>query len=148
MKFAIVVVKEFRGFPKNHVLQVVDSTDKWSVEIDADIVKPVIFDDEIISGSFLKAIESSNGLIIVSNIDGQKDVMLQNLRIARQNLLLEADISINKLDDTGMSSTAFRQYRQQLRDVTENFKNPDGSISDSILSVDLNSILPKKPIGA
>lgn len=37
-------------------------------------------------------------------------------RAERNNLLVEADIEINKLVDLGLDETAWRVYRQELRD--------------------------------
>jgi hypothetical protein len=50
-------------------------------------------------------------------------------RAERDKLLVEADIEINKLVDTGLDSTEWRVYRQALRDST------------------LTWVLPSKPIG-
>ena len=50
-------------------------------------------------------------------------------RSERNNLLLEADIEINKLVDLGLDATEWRVYRQELRDST------------------LTWVLPSKPIG-
>lgn len=50
-------------------------------------------------------------------------------RAERNNLLVEADIEINKLVDTGKDATEWRVYRQELRDST------------------LTWILPSKPEG-
>ena len=41
-----------------------------------------------------------------------------DFRTKRNMLLVEADITINKLEDNGQDSTAWRQYRQALRDST------------------------------
>ena len=50
-------------------------------------------------------------------------------RAERNNLLVEADVEINKLVDLGLDSTEWRIYRQELRDST------------------LTWVLPSKPIG-
>ena len=50
-------------------------------------------------------------------------------RAERNNLLVEADVEINKLVDLGLDSTEWRIYRQELRDLT------------------LTWVLPSKPIG-
>ena len=51
-------------------------------------------------------------------------------RAERNQLLVEADIEINKLDDLNMNSSSWRAYRQALRDSTESW------------------VLPTKPEGA
>ena len=53
----------------------------------------------------------------------------RQFRAERNNLLVEADIEINKLVDLGLDSTEWRVYRQALRDST------------------LTWGLPSKPIG-
>lgn len=50
-------------------------------------------------------------------------------RAERDKLLVEADIEINKLVDSGIDSTEWRVYRQALRDAT------------------LTWVIPSKPIG-
>lgn len=51
-------------------------------------------------------------------------------RAERNQLLIEADIEINKLEDLNKDSSSWRAYRQALRDSTENW------------------VLPTKPEGA
>ena len=81
-----------------------------------------------------KAVITSDGLIIKEltqteeNEFAQLDVEYQNnlpekykteIRITREPLFTEADIEINKLEDIGQDATAWRTYRQELRDMTE-----------------------------
>ena len=47
-----------------------------------------------------------------------------DFRHKREPLLKEADITINKLEDIGQDSTAWRQYRQALRDATATWIMP------------------------
>lgn len=47
-----------------------------------------------------------------------------NFRIQRNNLLKEADIEINKLDDNSQDSSKWRIYRQALRDATISWELP------------------------
>ena len=47
-----------------------------------------------------------------------------DFREKRNQLLIEADITINKLEDNGQDSTAWRQYRQELRDATTTWVMP------------------------
>lgn len=61
--------------------------------------------------------------------DGEKwvrdlAVVLQEIREERKNLLEEADHRINWLEDNGLNSETARQYRQQLRDMTQGL-DPD-----------------------
>ena len=41
------------------------------------------------------------------------------IRASREPLFEEADIAIYKLEDSGGDTTAWRKYRQQLRDMTD-----------------------------
>ena len=45
-------------------------------------------------------------------------------RAERNQLLIEADIEINKLDDLNMDSSSWRAYRQALRDATMTWELP------------------------
>ena len=45
-------------------------------------------------------------------------------RAERNQLLIEADIEINKLEDLNKDSSSWRVYRQALRDSTENWVLP------------------------
>lgn len=45
-------------------------------------------------------------------------------RAERNQLLIEADIEINKLEDLNMDSSSWRAYRQALRDSTESWVLP------------------------
>lgn len=48
----------------------------------------------------------------------------REIRQHRNQLLMSADITINKLEDQGQSAAAWRSYRQQLRDLPESCDNP------------------------
>ncbi|MEG3220234.1 phage tail assembly chaperone [Vibrio gigantis] len=47
---------------------------------------------------------------------------LELLREARKPLLIEADHLVNVALDREVEITPFRQYRQQLRDITQTYK--------------------------
>ena len=47
------------------------------------------------------------------------DEQKNNLRANREPLLEEADWEINKLEDSGGDASAWRTYRQKLRDITK-----------------------------
>jgi len=76
---------------------------------------------------------------------------LNQIRNVRQPLLLEADVNINILFDTDndISLPSWKNYRQELRDITDNYKNEDGSPNESALD-EIDDILtdiswPVKP---
>lgn len=50
--------------------------------------------------------------------DSKDDRLKQVLREQRQTLLEEADYKINTLVDNNQDASAWRTYRQQLRDIT------------------------------
>tara|TARA_R110000737_G_scaffold308598_1_gene316666 strand:- start:89 stop:307 length:219 start_codon:yes stop_codon:yes gene_type:complete len=45
---------------------------------------------------------------------------LDKIRLERERFLHEADIEILKLEDAGLDTSAWRTYRQVLRDITKN----------------------------
>ena len=51
--------------------------------------------------------------------DGATERKKNNLRDTRKPLLEEADHKINTLVDNGGDATAWRKYRQELRDITK-----------------------------
>ena len=51
--------------------------------------------------------------------DSKDDRLKQVLREQRQPLLEEADYKINTLVDNNQDASAWRTYRQQLRDITK-----------------------------
>ena len=53
------------------------------------------------------------------------DIRADSIREMRVPLLLVADHRINFLEDNGLDSTAWRRYRQSLRDVTLQQTFPD-----------------------
>ena len=80
-----------------------------------------------------KAIVTSQGLKIVDLTEAEEielkeaEIQAQNnipekqkkeIRATREFLFEEADIEIYKLEDSGGDTTAWRTYRQQLRDMT------------------------------
>jgi|5B_taG_2_1085324.scaffolds.fasta_scaffold09859_2 hypothetical protein len=80
-----------------------------------------------------KAIVTSQGLKIVNLTEAEEieleeaEIQAQNnipekqkaeIRANREFLFEEADIEIYKLEDSGGDTTAWRTYRQQLRDMT------------------------------
>ena len=73
-----------------------------------------------------------DGEFIVKDFRTQEEIIQQEqaqFRAERDVLLKEADIEINKLDDLGKDSSAWRVYRQSLRNST------------------LTWVLPSKPVG-
>ena len=48
----------------------------------------------------------------------EKQGKLELIRVKREPLLLESDHKINTLVDNGGDATAWRTYRQELRDIT------------------------------
>ena len=66
-------------------------------------------------------------LVIKTYEEKQEEILLQEqtqFRATRNQLLVEADIEINKLDDLGKDSSIWRVYRQSLRDSTITWELP------------------------
>ena len=66
-------------------------------------------------------------LVIKTYEEKQAEALKQEqaqFRSTRNQLLVEADIEINKLDDLGKDSSSWRVYRQALRDSTITLKLP------------------------
>tara|TARA_Y100001937_G_scaffold29032_1_gene41904 strand:+ start:779 stop:1075 length:297 start_codon:yes stop_codon:yes gene_type:complete len=94
-----------------------------------------------------KAVITSSGLQMIdlseSEEQAERDKIIEaeknipekqkaEIRVEREPLFEEADIAIYKLEDSGGDTTAWRKYRQELRDMTD--------------QADLsNPIFPKKP---
>tara|TARA_R100000951_G_scaffold7705_1_gene7183 strand:+ start:2624 stop:3229 length:606 start_codon:yes stop_codon:yes gene_type:complete len=75
-----------------------------------------------------------------------REAKMDQIRAVRNSLLGEADIEINKLEDAAGDSSAWRTYRQALRDLTEIYKKVDGDWKVSVDSIDVESFeYPTKP---
>lgn len=81
--------------------------------------------------------------------DADKDMrnkILEELRYNRSPLLAEADVEINKLEDASADSSAWRAYRQALRDVPAAYIKADGDPKVATDSIDLDNFSwPEKP---
>ena len=81
-----------------------------------------------------KAVVSSEGLNLVDLTDEEKTEIIakekdwvdtkdnrqkENIRFEREPLLQEADYKINTLVDNNQDASAWRTYRQELRDITK-----------------------------
>ena len=51
--------------------------------------------------------------------------MWEAIKSIRNTLLVEADHMVNLVEDSDQDSTPFRQYRKALRDIPQNFSNPE-----------------------
>lgn len=63
---------------------------------------------------------------------------INQLRAKRAKLLSELDIKINIAEDNSEDTSALRQKRKELRDITEQFKKTDGSWKVVVDSLDVN----------
>lgn len=64
---------------------------------------------------------------------------INELRAKRAVLLSELDIKINIAEDNGEDTSALREKRKELRDITEQFKKVDGSWKVAVDSLDVNA---------
>jgi hypothetical protein len=75
-----------------------------------------------------------------------REAIIEQIRVLRAPLLSEADITINILEDAGQDVSAWRAYRTQLRDITEQYKKVDGDWKVAVESIDVeNYEFPAKP---
>mgnify|MGYP003122778637 CR=1 FL=1 len=75
-----------------------------------------------------------------------RQAKMDELSLLRAPLLTEADVEINKLEDNGGDSSAWRTYRQALRDITETYKKVNGDwkvITDNLVVSEF--VFPTKP---
>jgi len=71
---------------------------------------------------------------------------LEQIRQLREPLLKEADIKINKAEDKGLSSLVLREYREALRNCTEDLKQENGQAKLECEHIDVNEFkFPSKP---
>lgn len=76
----------------------------------------------------------------------RRNEILDKLRELRKPLLDEADIEINKLFDADGDISAWKIYRQALRDVPAAYIKVDGDPKVSVDTIDLdNFVWPSKP---
>ena len=68
-----------------------------------------------------------------------REEKINQLRAKRARLLSELDIKINIAEDNGKDTSALRQKRKELRDITEQFKKVDGSWKVAVDSLDVNA---------
>ena len=57
-------------------------------------------------------------------LDQLHQQLWQDIRIHRCKLLQQADIKINHCEDNGVNADNWRSYRQELRDLPQNYDNP------------------------
>ena len=82
-----------------------------------------------VEGQSYNKIIVDGGDIIFEKVDWRTSEEIQEqeqaqFRAERNQLLIEADIEINKLDDLNKDSSSWRAYRQALRDSTESWVLP------------------------
>ena len=102
-----------------------------------------------LSIDLLKA-ELVDGEYEIQKADGAdqayRDGKMTQVRHNREALLTEADNEINKIEDTSGDASAWRTYRVALRDVTEAYKETDGSWKSDVDSLDASAFSwPTKP---
>lgn len=61
-------------------------------------------------------------------LDEVNDQKMMEVRNTRARLLQIADGLVNSAEDNGQDATALRKYRQELRDIPQNFQNADDVI--------------------
>ena len=115
MKYAHIIDTKLQGW--------------YSDDIHSDIPTPNI---EVTDEQWQEVINMNancyeNGEFIVKDFRTSEEIQEQEqeqFRAERNILLQQADIEINKLEDNNQDSTAWREYRQALRDATETWQLP------------------------
>ena len=78
-----------------------------------------------------------------------KDIFVRKYKIQLldiKEILAEADVEINKIEDASGDSSTWRAHRQALRDVTEIYKDGEGYWKESVESIDIDAfVFPAKP---
>jgi len=69
-----------------------------------------------------------DGSKIYENASQVEEIKWGGIRETRDKLLEESDQGLLKLQDMGADTTALKKYRQQLRDLTTTYENPDSVI--------------------
>ena len=101
----------------------------YSDEIHSEIPTPNIeVTDEVWQEALnINANWYENGKFIVKDFSTPEEILIQKqaqFRDERNMLLVEADIEISKAEDLGKDSSAWRAYRQALRDATVTWELP------------------------
>lgn len=115
MKYAHIVENKLQGW--------------YDSEIHSEIPTPNI---EVTDRVWQEAININancyeDGKFIIKDFRTPEEIQEQEqaqFRVERNQLLIEADIEINKLDDLNIDSSSWRAYRQALRDSTESWVLP------------------------
>ena len=119
----------------------IDITDSYELDESLNVV-----DEQYLEVAFD---QDSEKWIASKKSDADKDMrnkILEELRYNRSPLLAEADVEINKLEDASADSSAWRAYRQALRDVPAAYIKADGDPKVATDSIDLDNFSwPEKP---
>ena len=81
--------------------------------------KAVVTNDGLQLVNLSKTEKDLEKLKVTQRNDNMPEKLKSGIRATRQPLFEEADIEIFKLEDSGGDTSAWRTYRQQLRDVTK-----------------------------
>lgn len=98
----------------------------------------------------VEAVEAKDSYISLRKKPEADQMLRENkinrLRAKRAPLLAEADVKINIAEDDGKDASAWRAYRKELRNITEQYKKVDKQWKALVDSLDVESFeFPKKP---
>lgn len=97
--------------------------------------------------------DGNEQLVVIEDADKKaaktlagRKAKLDKLRDMREPLLKKADHEVNKLEDNGLDTTAWRDWRKALRAVTDEWKKVDGDPKVAIDGLDLDAYqFPAEP---
>lgn len=152
---AYVVKENFKNNTVGEIFQVMPDekwTGWWSAYVEVcDISEDLKdLDKSYLKAVYVEATETESAYYEIQKADSTdqrlRDDKMNSVRSERNKRLASADVEINKLEDAASDSSAYRTYRQSLRDVTETYKKVDGDWKASVDSLEVSTFsYPTKP---
>lgn len=146
MKICRVFVTEYPGRIVGDIFDVIDPNNHPGPLLSGTIKEVSVeddFDHEIVTATVSEDLSvsfASDPTKITAKLNRARNSKLQTLRNLRAPRLSEVDILVNDLalEDTPLTAEAVKEYRQELKDVTNPFKNYE---SDSGHATALDSLV-------
>lgn len=152
MKKALIWKEDYQGRVAGQIERIGEAQeiDSWTHHLKERMeIVEVPVELESLEQYEIKAELDGESYVLIQNTEVLKQKKMSELRSLRDLAIKEADVEINKHIDGDASAqgteAGYKAYRIALRDVTEQFKNPDQSVKSEILNADIDTILPAKP---
>jgi len=151
MKKALICIQEHNGIPVGTILDFLDEAaqeayENWPQDL-RDHVEMLDIPENLQNEpeeDLKTEISNEQFAIVKKTVNELRMIKMGKLLGERAFLLYEADVEINKKVDAGQDASAWRTYRQALRDVTEPYKNEDGSLKEIVDNLEILDY-PAKP---